>query len=358
MKYRRFGHSNLKVSELCLGTMTFGEQNFMGAPREECRRVFERFLAAGGNFFDTANIYQRGTSEQWLGEFAGSQRDSLVIASKYSFSMAPRDPNSGGNHRKNLVHSLDATLRRLKTDYLDILWVHGWDKSCGMADLMRALDDQVRHGKVLHLGISNAPAWVVASANTYARERGLTPFTALQMHYNLVERSIEREFFDLAVVDDMALAPWSPLAGGLLTGKYTSDEKDATVEGRLKSSPMGARTLRERNLDVARSLSGLARAAQRTPAQMALAWLMQRSAITSVPVIPVIGARTITQLEDNLGALVTTLGASDISALDALAAPAPEYPGSLLASEFYARMMFGETANSIGTVADTSAGAR
>lgn len=341
MKYRRLGNSNLRVSELCLGAMTFGEQNFMGAPREECRRIFDRFLQAGGNFIDTANIYHRGTSEQWVGEFATSQRDSLVIASKYSFSMSPRDPNSGGNHRKNLVQSLEASLKRLGTGYLDVLWVHGWDQTSRTADLMRALDDQVRLGKVLHLGISNTPAWLIASANTYARERGLTPFTAMQMHYNLVERSIEREFFQLAVAEEMAITPWSPLAGGLLTGKYDSHGGDSNQDGRLTRSPMGARKLRERNLEVSRALSGLAKKMQRSAAQLALAWLMQRSPVTTIPII---GARTLGQLEENLGAVEVQFGDTDLAALTALAPLEPEYPGSLLTSEFYSRMMFGDTA--------------
>jgi aryl-alcohol dehydrogenase-like predicted oxidoreductase len=344
MKYRRLGHSNLQVSELCLGTMTFGEQNFMGAPRKECQGVFERFVAAGGNFIDTANIYQDGTSERWLGEFAGGQRDSLVIASKYSFSMSARDPNSGGNHRKNLVQALEASLRRLGTPYLDILWVHGWDQSSGAVDLMRALDDQVRLGKVLHVGVSNAPAWFIASANTYARERGLTPFTAMQLHYNLVERSIEREFFDLAAAEDMAITPWSPLAGGLLTGKYDARREGTDVEGRLTRSPMGARTLRDRNVEVSLALSRIAREMKRSPAQLALAWLMQR---TAVPTIPIIGARTLAQLEDNLGAIELRLGEPQLDALSALAPLEAEYPAGLLASEFYARLMFGDAAGRI-----------
>ena len=328
----------MKVSELCLGAMTFGEETGFGAPETECRRVFDAFLAAGGNFIDTANIYQRGSSERMLAGFIASQRDALVIASKYSMSGNPADPNSGGNHRLNLVRSLEHSLRRLNTDYLDLFWIHGWDRSTPLSEVMRALDDQVRAGKILHIGISNAPAWVVSAANVLARERGLTPFTALQLHYNLAERSIERDFFDLAEAQDMAITPWSPLAGGLLTGKYESATGTAT-SGRLYRSPTGAKALQDKNLAVAAALRGMAAEIGCKPSQLALAWLCQR---TAVPVIPIIGARTLPQLIENLGCIELTLSPAHILKLDQLTALQPEYPGTLLSSEFFGRMMFGD----------------
>ncbi len=331
----------MKVSELCLGTMTFGEEFGIGAPQDECRRVYDTFVAGGGNFLDTADIYNGGTSERMLGEFAAADRDYLVLASKYSLSTRSDDPNAGGSHRKNLVQSLDATLRRMRIDYLDLYWVHGWDGSTDMAEVMRALDDQVRAGKILHAGISNAPSWVIAAANTLADERGWTPFTAMQLHYNLVERSIERDYFALAEAQNMAILPWSPLAGGFLTGKYDRNVgEEARAGGRLTTSPRGGQLLQdERKLAVAETLSAIAADAGCSAAQLALAWMMRR---TNTRVVPIIGARNLAQLEDNLGAVEVRVGEGELARLDALTAPEPEYPQTLYASEFFNTMMYGE----------------
>jgi aryl-alcohol dehydrogenase-like predicted oxidoreductase len=342
MKYMTLGSSGLQVSELCLGAMTFGEELGIGAPESESRRVFDGFVAAGGNFIDTANIYNRGTSERMLAGFIASERDAIVLATKYSMNTATHDPNAGGNHRKNLVQALEASLRRLGTAYVDVYWVHGWDGHTSLAEVMRALDDQVRLGKVLHLGISNAPAWVVASANTLARERGWTPFTAMQLHYNLVERSIEREFFSLAAAQGMAITPWSPLAGGLLTGKFDRAADAAARAGaRLATGTLGARVLSERNLAIAEAVSAMARERGCRPAQLALAWLRRRGAVN---VVPIIGARTSAQLAENLGALEVELTPAERARLDGLSAPVPEYPRALLDGEFMARLMHGEVA--------------
>lgn len=338
MKYQLLGSSGLRVAELCLGTMTFGEEFGIGADAAGSRRVFDAYLEAGGNFIDTANIYNRGTSERLLGTFMGAHRERLVVASKYTLNTDPADPNAGGSHRKNLVQALEASLRRLGTGYLDLYWVHGWDRYTPLPELMRALDDQVRAGKILHIGISNAPAWVVASANTLAVERGLTPFTALQLHYNLAERSIEPEYLPMADALGLAVTAWSPLAGGLLTGKYLGEHGGGEGARRL-DGPRGARTLTERN----RALSeGVVRVAQRigcNPAQVALAWLQQRDGRR---VIPIIGARTLSQLQDNLGALTLALDAAQIAELDALAPPALTYPASLLSADMFATMMYGQ----------------
>ncbi|MDJ0929470.1 MAG: aldo/keto reductase [Gammaproteobacteria bacterium] len=339
MQYLELGRSGLRISELCLGAMTFGEEMGIGAPVDECRRVYESFLEAGGNFIDTANIYNRGTSESILGEFIGSERDRLVLASKYSLSTNPADPNAGGNHRKNLQQALDASLRRLQTDYLDIYWVHGWDRSTPLAEMMRALDDQVRAGKILHVGISNAPAWVVSAANVLAAERNMTPFCTLQLHYNLVERSIEEDFLDLALAQDMLVTAWSPLAGGLLTGKFNRDsDPDARAGSRLESTPMGARVITDHRIDVAEQLTAVAADLDCSPAQLALAWLRQRG---EGRVVPIIGARNAAQLADNLGAVQLELPAETIAQLDELTAPEWRYPRTLLDGEFFQQMMFG-----------------
>jgi len=340
MKYNLLGFSSLKVSELCLGTMTFGEEYGIGAPEADSRAMFEAFIGAGGNFVDTANIYNHGTSEKMLAQFIAGQRDYIVLATKYSLSTRSDDPNAGGSQRKNLVQSLEASLGRLGTDYIDLFWVHGWDSTTALVELMRALDDQVRAGKILHLGISNAPAWVVATANTLARERGWTPFTAMQLHYNLVERSIEREFIALAAAQKMAITAWSPLGGGLLTGKYNRRATTAAEPGgRLADSPRRAQILTEHNLEATNTLAALAGEIGCTPSQLALAWLAQRSTVT---VIPIIGARTVLQLEDNLGCVDLELTSGQIEALDQLTALAPEYPQTVLGSDFFRTMMYGQ----------------
>jgi aryl-alcohol dehydrogenase-like predicted oxidoreductase len=340
MKYKILGSSGLKVSEICLGTMTFGEEFGIGAPEPECRRVFDSFLEAGGNFIDTANMYNQGTSERMLGKFIGERRHQTVLASKYSLTTAATDPNAGGSHPKNLVQSLEASLRRLKTDYLDLYWVHGWDGVTAPDLLMRSLDDQVRAGKILHIGFSNVPAWVVASANTLASERNMTTFSALQLHYNLIERSIEREHLALSRAQDMAVLAWSPLAGGLLTGKFNPDaDPSAKAGARLLDSPRGPQTLQQKNIDIARFLAQMAATIGCSSAQLALAWMMQRS---SPGIIPIIGARNHAQLMDNLGAVDVCVTHEQIAELDALNGLSPEYPQTLYNSEFFRQMMYGE----------------
>lgn len=332
MRYQLLGHSGLRVSQLCLGAMTFGEEFGMGAPAEECRRVFDAFLAAGGNFIDTANIYNAGTSERILGGFIQAQRDQLVLASKYTLSTGADDPNAGGSHRKNLVQALEASLRRLNIGYLDLYWVHGWDPHTPVDVLMRALDDQVRLGKILHIGISNVPAWVVAQANTLAAERGLTPFTALQLHYSLVERGIEADFFALARAFDLSITAWGPLASGLLTGKYLG----GSGKGRLARG--GPRPGQEQKQAVAARLKALAEQAGCTPAQLAIAWISQRDPLG---VIPIIGARTAEQLADNLGATALVLTPEQLKELDGLAPPVLRYPENMLGGDFFRNMMYG-----------------
>lgn len=332
MGYRVLGRSGLRVSELCLGTMTFGEEFGIGANASESRAVFDGFIAAGGNFIDTANIYNRGTSERLLGEFIGPLRSRLVLATKFTLTTDGSDPNAGGSQRKNLRQSLDASLARLRTDYVDLLWVHGYDGHTRLDELMRALDDEVRRGRVLHIGISNAPAWVVATANTLAEERGLTPFTALQLHYNLVERHIEADFPALAAAFDLAITAWSPLAGGLLTAKYRGPD----AVGRLAGA-RGARALTPANAAIVAALETLAAEQGCPPAPIALAWLLQRAAGT----IPIVGARTAAQLADNLGCLDVRLSPEAMARLDALAPPASGYPATLLAGDFFQTMMHG-----------------
>ena len=340
MKYKILGRSGLRVSELSLGAMTFGEETGMGSTAAVARQIYDRYRELGGNFIDTANIYTHGTSERMLAEFLATERSQVVLASKYSMTTQPGDPNGSGNHRKNMVQALEASLRRLDTEYLDIYWVHGWDGLTRIDEVMRALDDQVRLGKILHIGASNMPAWLISQANTLAAERCWTPFTALQLHYNLVERSIEADFFDLATSQDMAITAWSPLAGGLLTGKFNrAADPDKAVNARLKSAPYGAAMLAEHRLNIAEGLTELAKTIGCDPAQLALAWLMHRP---QGSVIPIIGARSMAQFENNLECLNLGLNQTQIEELDALNPPPPVYPASLFKTDFYRAMMHGE----------------
>jgi aryl-alcohol dehydrogenase-like predicted oxidoreductase len=340
MKYKVLGRSGLRVSELCLGAMTFDGEAGTGASPAVSRQIFDRYRELGGNFVDTANIYTGGASERLTGEFIGAERDALIVASKFSMSMDHGDPNAGGNHRKNMTQALDATLERLNTDYLDLLWVHGWDQLTRIDEVMRGLDDLVRAGKVLHVGVSNMPAWLISQANTLAELRGWTPFSAIQMHYNLVERSIEAEFFDLCAAQDMAITAWSPLAGGLLTGKFNRGVDPAGASGsRLQQAEYGPAMLAEARLEIAEGVTRIAAEVGCSAPQLALAWLLQRPAGS---VIPILGARTLAQFEDNLACLEVELSAAHIAELDALNAPRVPYPTSLFRTPFFRRMMHGE----------------
>jgi len=231
MKYRLLGNSGLRVSEAALGTMTFGDDWGWGAAKEEAQNVYNAFREAGGNFIDTANLYTNGASESFLGEFVKGHRQSMVLATKYTNSAPGADPNAAGNHRKNMMQSVEASLRRLQTDYIDLYWVHAWDQITPVEETMRGLDDLVRQGKVLYVGVSDAPAWWVSQANTLASLRGWTPFVGLQIEYSLVERTVERELIPMARSLNLGVVAWSPLSNGVLTGKYHGH--GASEPGRL-----------------------------------------------------------------------------------------------------------------------------
>ncbi|MFC0566027.1 aldo/keto reductase [Plantactinospora siamensis] len=316
MRYRTFGHSGLRVSELILGAMTFGEQGGVGAPLPECERILDAYAEAGGNAIDTAINYRGGASEEILGELLRSRRERFVLGSKYTVSRDGGDPNAAGNHRKNLRASLDTSLRRLGTDYLDIYWVHIWDRSTPIDETMRALDDAVRAGKVLYVGISDAPAWIVARANTLAEWHGWSPFIGLQVPYSVLHRDIERELLPMAEALSLGVAAWSPLAGGVLSGKYTR------AAGPQGANRLDADSLSERDHAAARAVQDVADELGATPSQVALAWTMARSPA----VHPIVGARHLDQLRDNLGAADLTLPAAAVDRLDAAAGFAPGFP--------------------------------
>ena len=332
MNYQLLGKSGLRVSDLCLGTMTFGEEWGWGANREESKAIFDAFVSAGGNFIDTADGYTNGTSEKMVGDFIGGERERFVVATKYSFNSHPGDPNAGGNHRKHMVEALHGSLRRLDTDYIDLYWVHAWDEMTPVEEVMRALDDMVRAGKVLYVGISDAPAWWIARANTLAEWRGWTPFTALQIEYNLVERTPERELIPMAGALGLGVTAWSPLASGWLTGKYLVKSKE---ERRLEKTPQFARR-NQRSEAIARAVVKVAKAAGKSPAQVALNWLRARNAT-----IPILGARTRAQFHDNMRCLGWSLNAKQLAQLDEVSRIEPGFPMDFLQKPFVRDFLHG-----------------
>jgi len=337
MRYRLFGPTGLRVSELCLGTMTFGNQWGWGADHAASREMFEAFVQAGGNFIDTANHYTGGASETFVGEFIRPERHRYVLATKYTLSARPEDPNAGGNHRKSLVQALEGSLRRLGTDYIDLYWVHAWDFLTPVEELMRALDDLVRAGKVLYVGVSDAPAWAVARANTLAGLRGWSPFAGIQVQYSLVERTSERELLPMAAALGLAVTAWSPLGGGVLAGKYRPGQP-RPHDTRYSEGGWAEAFLTERNLAIAEATTAVARDLGRSPSQVALAWLLARR---GNPVIPILGARSLAQLQDNLGCLDTALAPDHLARLDAASAVPLGFPHDFLAMPMVRQLVHG-----------------
>jgi aryl-alcohol dehydrogenase-like predicted oxidoreductase len=336
MRYRLLGNSGLRVSEASLGAMTFGEDWGWGSAKEEARKVYDAYREAGGNFIDTANIYTNGTSESFVGEFMQGHRQSVVLATKYSNAMPGIDPNAAGNQRKNMVQAVEASLKRLKTDYIDLYWVHMWDQITPVEEVMRALDDLVRQGKVLYVGISDAPAWWIAQANTLAQLRAWTPFVGLQIEYSLIERTVERELVPMAKALNLGLTAWSPLAGGVLTGKYHGH--GSSEQGRMHSE-MAKDFMPEPQLTgrVVAAVKSVSDEIGRSMAQIALAWLRYRP----VPVIPILGARKLSQLEDNLASFDVTLSASQLRVLDEASRIELGFPYGMYAKEFVQAIAYG-----------------
>jgi aryl-alcohol dehydrogenase-like predicted oxidoreductase len=289
--------------------MTFGEQGGVGAPIEECRRMVDAYADAGGNVIDTAINYRGGASEEFLGELLAGRRDRFVLGTKYTVTRDRDDPNAAGNHRKNLRLSLETSLRRLRTDYLDVYWVHMWDRLTPVEETMAALDDQVRAGRVLSIGFSDVPAWVVARANTLAQWRGWAPLAGLQVPYSLVQRDIERELLPMAEEFGMTVAVWSPLAGGILSGKFTRPG------GARSGTRVDPASLTQRQRHIAETVHEVAGDLGVTPSQVALAWTMTRSPA----VHPILGARRVDQLRDNLASLDVELPGEAVKRLESAA---------------------------------------
>jgi aryl-alcohol dehydrogenase-like predicted oxidoreductase len=341
--YRLLGRSGLRVSPLALGAMTFGTDWGWGADETEARRIFDTYLGRGGNFIDTANHYTNGTSERFVGAFAKERRERLVIATKYTLPSRPGDPNSGGNHRKSMVRSVEASLKRLQTDYIDLLYLHAWDFTTPVEEILRGMDDLVRAGKVIYLGISDAPAWQVSRMQAIADLRGWSPLIALQIEYSLIERTVERDLIPMAKEMGLGVIPWSPLASGVLSGKYSRAD---LVAGTGSADPVGTRKnvavahggLSERGLAIADAVKEVAREIGKTPAQVALSWTLLDPAVTA----PIMGVRTIAQLEDNLGALDVTLDADQRARLDQASATDLGFPHAFLMQPMTRAVMFGD----------------
>ena len=341
--YRLLGRSGLRVSPLSLGTMTFGTDWGWGSDRDDSRRIFDTYVDRGGNFIDTASAYTNGTSEEFIGEFAGDRRESLVIATKYTMSRRPTDPNAGGNNRKNMIATVEQSLRRLRTDYIDLLYLHAWDNTTPVEEILRGMDDLVRAGKVLYLGISDAPAWQVSRMQTIADLRGWSPLVALQVEYSLIERTVERDLTPMAAELGLGVIPWSPLASGVLAGKYTHADLEigtgsASPEGTRKNVAAANGSLTERGLAIADVAKKVAAEIGATPSQVALAWTLVNPAVTS----PIVGARTLAQLEDNLGALDVRFTEGQLATLAEASAIELGFPHDMLARPLTRTVTMGE----------------
>jgi aryl-alcohol dehydrogenase-like predicted oxidoreductase len=337
MKYRLLGKSGLRVSETSLGTLTFGEDWGWRSPKAEAQKVYETYREAGGNFIDTANFYTNGTSERFLGEFIQGHRESVVLATKYSNAAPGNDPNAAGNHRKSMMQAVEASLKRLQTDYIDLYWVHIWD-GITPEEVMRGLDDLVRQGKILYVGISDAPAWWIAQANTLAELRGWTQFVGLQIEYSLIERTVERELIPMAKALNLGVLAWSPLAGGVLTGKYHGEDK---ADG-ARLSNEGMKEFLPEEQRATRIISAVKSVSEQTGcsmAQVALAWLRHQT----VPVIPIIGARKVSQLQDNLANLNLEFSAEQLKSLDGASRIEPGFPQGIYDREMVRAIRYGGT---------------
>jgi aryl-alcohol dehydrogenase-like predicted oxidoreductase len=320
--YVTLGRSGLRVSPLCLGTMTFGEDWGWGSSVVESESILTRYLDRGGNFIDTANGYTKGHSEAIIGDhFARTpgRRDRVVVATKFSTNLYPGDPNAGGAGRKALVAACEESLRRLRTDYIDLYWMHFWDPNTPIDETLRALDDLVRAGKVRYIGVSDTPAWKVAQAQVLSELRGWTRFAGLQVEYSLIERTIEGELVPMAIELGLGITPWSPLRGGVLSGKYTRANA-ATVKPDRGDRVMAFLT--ERNLSIIDEVMRVAAERNTTAAAVALAWVQSRPGVTST----IIGARRLDQLDQNLSALEVKLGAEHIAALEKVSQPTLNFP--------------------------------
>jgi aryl-alcohol dehydrogenase-like predicted oxidoreductase len=342
--YRLLGRSGLRVSPMSLGTMTFGSAWGWGAEIGEARRIFDLYVDRGGNFIDTAVNYTDGASERFLGEFIGGKRERVVLATKFTMARDPGNPNAGGNHRLNMIRSVEQSLRQLATDRIDLLYLHAWDMTTRPEEVMRALDDLVRAGKILYAGICNTPAWRVAEMQTLADLRGWSPFVALQIEYSLVERSVEHELMPMAQALGLGVLPWSPLGGGVLAGKYArtdvEDSREAAVSASRKGVIAASGHLNARSIAIAEEVRVVAAEAGATPSQVALAWTLTNPSVVS----PILGARTVAQAEENLAALEVVLSQDQVDRLNRISEPDPIFPARFVQRPLVQQLIHGGAA--------------
>lgn len=330
MKYKLLGRSGLKVSELCLGTMGFGTEGGWGADKEASFAIMDSFANAGGNFIDSANIYKLGTSEKIIGEYIGNHdRDYFVLATKYTLKDNITNPNASGNNRKNMMRSVEDSLKRLRTDFIDLLYLHIWDDITPIDEVLRGLDDLIKQGKVNYAAISDTPAWVVSKGNTLAELMGWSQFIALQVEYSLIARTPERELIPMAKHFGMTVTPWAPLGGGVLTGKYLRGEK-----GRIKPE---SKRLDERSTNIAKAVVAIADELGVSPGNVALKWTMEQGFSS----IPVVGATKLSQLEDNLKTVDVKLSLEHIQKLNKISAIDLGFPGDFFNEDAVKMNTFG-----------------
>lgn len=345
MDYFTLGRTGLRVSRLALGTMTFGEDWGWGASAEGAKEIFDLYVEAGGNFFDTADLYVNGKSEEMLGRFIAERgmRDRAVVATKFSYNDEPGNPNAGGNSRKHVVRALEGSLKRLGTDYVDLYILHTWDQLTSPEEVMRTLDDLVASGKVRHVGLSDVPAWYAMRAQTVAEFRGFEPVSSIQLEYSLAERGIEGEYVDLATRYDMGITVWSPLASGLLSGKYkpSAGDQPPAGDGRLATMAGSGNSAFDkftpRNWSIVAALESVAEEIGRSMAQVAINWVANRPGVSSV----LIGATKTHQMEDNLQALDFELTEDQRGRLDAASDPSFGFPYSFFKPEMAAMLTGG-----------------
>lgn len=342
MRYRLLGNTGLRVSEVALGTMTFGEDWGWGADHNESRRIFDAFANAGGTFIDTANLYTNGSSEQFVGDFVSADREHFVIATKYSLTPRPRmdgpplvRPNEGGNSRKSLVQSVESSLDRLGTDYIDVLYIHAWDYLTPVEEVVRGMDDLVRAGKVLYVAASDIPAYIVSEAISIARLRGWAQFCAIQAPYSLLGRDLEREIMPMARHHGISVVPWGILHRGVLTGKFSAGETPSDGSTRLKASELMLSDAQKRVVD---ELLAIARELEQTPTAVAVNWTRSRD--VHAQMIPLLGARTVIQLQQQLAGLSWELSADHIARLDAASELELGFPHNFLPAN---RFIFGHS---------------
>lgn len=329
MRYKLLGKSGLKVSELCLGAMSFGTEWGWGCDKETSKKIFDAFADAGGNFIDTANRYTEGASEEIVGDFIASDRDHFVVATKYTLYDREGDVSFSGNSRKNMFRSVEGSLDRLGTDYIDLLWLHMWDYTTPVDEVLRGLDDLISMGLVHYIGISDTPAWIVSQANTLAELKGWNRFVGLQIEYSLIERTPERDLIPMANAFGMTITPWGPLGGGVLTGKYLNNESGRISEDHPRRN--------DRNTQIAGTVVETAKELGVTPAQVAVNWLMQQNA----KIIPIVGATKESQIKDSLGSLDFIIPEKQMKKLDEASKISLGFPHEFLQSDLVNRVAYG-----------------